>query len=113
MMKVENFLDVEEQTEKSAPGVTVRWAITGEDGAPNFAMRIFDVQPGASTPFHTHSWEHEVFVLAGSGTVRNAEEEFPLREGDVIFVPPEERHQFINRWRDVLRFICVIPWPVG
>ena len=111
-MKIVNFLDVEEQAEESAPGVNVRWAITDEDGAPNFAMRIFDVQPGTSTPYHTHSWEHEVFVLAGSGVVRSADEEHPLGEGDVVFVAPEERHQFVNRGDDALRFICLIPWPV-
>jgi quercetin dioxygenase-like cupin family protein len=112
-MKVVNFLDVEEKTEKGTSGVTVRWAITDEDGAPNFAMRIFDVQPGASTPFHAHSWEHEVFVLAGSGAVRSVDDEFSLREGDVVFVPPEEKHQFINQGSDTLRFVCSIPWPVG
>jgi len=49
--------------------VKVRWLITEETGAPNFAMREFTVGPGGSTPRHVHPWEHEVFVLAGKGTV--------------------------------------------
>jgi quercetin dioxygenase-like cupin family protein len=111
-VKVANYRDIEQKAEASAPGVSVRWAITDQDGAPNFAMRIFEVVPGASTPHHAHRWEHEVFVLAGSGAVRAGEEEVPLREGDVVFVAPHEKHQFMNRGAGVLRFICSIPWPL-
>jgi quercetin dioxygenase-like cupin family protein len=33
----------------------MRELITERDGAPNFAMRIFDIEPSTSTPFHTHA----------------------------------------------------------
>ena len=39
-------------------------------GAPNFTMRHFEVAPGGRTPFHAHPWEHEVYVLSGTGKVR-------------------------------------------
>jgi quercetin dioxygenase-like cupin family protein len=38
-------------------------------GAPNFVMRLFEIDPDGYSPFHTHAWEHEVFVLEGEGTV--------------------------------------------
>ncbi|HCP60102.1 MAG TPA: hypothetical protein DIT43_00775, partial [Dehalococcoidia bacterium] len=79
------------------------------DGAPTFIMRVFEVKPGSSTPSHSHSWEHEVFVLSGKGIVKGREKEGLLGEGTVVFVAPNEDHCFINTGSGPLRFICVIP----
>jgi len=104
-MKVRNYREVEAEPAEGMPGVTVRWVISEKEGAPNFAMRIFEVEPGAETPFHVHPWEHEVFILAGTGLARSEEGEVPIQEGDTVFIPPNERHQFINNGDAVLRFI--------
>jgi quercetin dioxygenase-like cupin family protein len=108
-MIVKNYRQVTPESAEEAPGVTVRWVISEKDGAPNFAMRVFEVEPGAASPFHTHSWEHEVFILAGSGFVRDEDSQTPFGEGDVVFVAPQEKHQFVNDGDITLRFICVIP----
>ena len=39
--------------------------IMKEDGAPNFAMRLFEIQEGGHTPFHTHVWEHVNYIVEG------------------------------------------------
>ena len=39
-------------------GAVMREVITDKDGAPNFAMRVIEVKPGATTPSHSHNWEH-------------------------------------------------------
>jgi len=93
------------------PGVTVRWVIGEADGAPHFAMRIFEVPPGKASPFHAHWFEHEVFILAGKGHVKSDKGDLPFEQGYVVFVPGGETHQFVNDGDDVLRFICVIPHP--
>ncbi len=109
-MIVKDYRQVTPELAEEAPGVTVRWVISEKDGAPNFAMRVLEVEPEAATPFHTHAWEHEVFILAGDGHLRSKDGgETPLREGDVIFVAPEEKHQFVNGGDIALRFICVVP----
>jgi quercetin dioxygenase-like cupin family protein len=110
-MKITNFKEIEakEVKEPGAQGVTIRWLITQKDGAPNFAMRLFEVTPGGFTPYHNHSWEHEVFILEGRGTVVTEEKKFPLNKGDAVFVPPEEKHQFKNDSEEKLTFICLIP----
>jgi quercetin dioxygenase-like cupin family protein len=92
-----------------AEGVKVRWLITEETGAPNFAMREFALEPGGSTPRHAHPWEHEVFVLAGKGTVSGEVGDEPVKPGDVVFVPQDEEHQFRNDGDEELRFLCLIP----
>ncbi len=106
-MILQNYLDVAE--EKQAPGVYMRVLAGPREGAPNFIMRLFEVQPGSSTPYHSHNWEHEVFFIEGCGAVKCEKGEKPVREGDVVFVAPDEDHCFINNGNSVLRFICVIP----
>lgn len=98
-----------EEVPSPAEGVSVRWLITEETGAPNFAMREFTVQPGGSTPRHTHPWEHEVYILAGEGAVFGEGGEEQIAPGDVVFVPPDEEHQFRNIGAEELRFLCLIP----
>lgn len=110
-MKVQRYDDVTQADVPGAPGVTVRWVIAEADGAPHFAMRVFEVQPGMSTEHHTHWWEHEVFVLSGSGRVRSEQGEHPVGEGSVVYIPGGEKHQFVNDGDAVLRFICLVPHP--
>ena len=92
-------------------GVIKRDVIAREDGAPNFCMRVFEVEPGHSTPAHSHSWEHEVFVLSGHGMVLGDQGTIPVLKNSVVFVPPDEHHCFINTGDEPLLFICVIPLP--
>jgi len=108
-MKVKHYLET--AGIEDAPGVLRRVVIGADDGAPRFSMRVFEVRPGSSTPFHSHWWEHEVMVLSGNGTVNSGGEEKPINTGSVVFVAPEEEHCFTNTGNEILRFICVIPLP--
>ena len=112
-MKVVHHTDVacESVAENGAAGVSVRWVISKADQAPNFYMRVFEVEPGGHTPSHEHPWEHEAFVLEGVGCLTRPNEQTPLSRGDVVFVPPGETHQFKNTGDQPMKFICVIPRP--
>ncbi len=96
---------------EGADGATIRELITCREGAPNFAMRMFEVAPGGHTPLHTHPYEHEVFILEGEGELRGGLAPRALRPGDAVFVPPDALHQFNNPGRKTLRFLCLIPNP--
>jgi quercetin dioxygenase-like cupin family protein len=93
-----------------ASKVKVRWLITEEMGANNFAMRIFEIESGGYSPLHTHPWEHEVFVLEGEGQLFDGKDATPFKAGDVVFVPPDKMHQFVNNGILLLKFICLIPY---
>lgn len=95
-----------------AAGCRMRCLIGPDDLAPSFTMRQFEVVPGGHTPRHRHAYEHEVFVLEGTGTVLAGGREYPLRAGSVVFVPPDEEHQFRNTGTMALKFLCLIPHPV-
>lgn len=108
-MKIQDYRQVPAMPIEEEPGVTVRRVITGRDGAPHFAMRVFEIEPGAATHWGSHWWEHEVFVLDGEGAVKNVDGEVPIMGGTVVFVAPDEMHQFINKGNRPLRLICVVP----
>jgi quercetin dioxygenase-like cupin family protein len=109
-MKVVSYKDVEaKEADEGALKVNVRWLITREMGAPNFAMRLFEVEPGGHSPFHNHPWEHEVFILEGEGLVVGGKGEKKLKAGDAVFVPPNEQHQFKNNSKKKLKFLCLVP----
>jgi len=79
------------------------------EGAGNFTMRRFVVEKGGHTPMHSHPWEHEAYVLKGRGRVAGDKSSFDVEEGTVIYVEPEEKHQFLNTGDEPFEFICVIP----
>ena len=89
-------------------GVELLPMITEKDGAPNFAMRLFRVAPEGHTPFHTHPWEHEVFVVRGSGDIVEEGGIRPLKPGTAVYVPAGEPHRF-RAGPEGMDFICCVP----
>lgn len=93
-----------------APGVTIRWVIDEKnDGAPNYALRMIEVQPGGHTPKHTHPYEHENFVVDGQGRVLLEDEWHDVGPGSVVFVPADLLHCYENTGATPFRFLCGIP----
>jgi len=105
------YQDIAEQKvqEEEAKGVYIRVLIGPDDGAKNFVMRRFRVQPGGHTPRHQHEWEHEVYVLSGKGELGTADGPRTIKAGDVVFIPGGEIHQFKNLENSDLEFLCLIP----
>ena len=97
-MKVQTSDSVELQklTMEGSSGCQVRWLLSRDDGAPNFAMRQFEVEPGGFTPKHHHPYEHEIYVIDGEGEVYAGEVPNAIKAGDVVLVKPNEVHQFKN-----------------
>ena len=110
-MKVQDCRAVEAKpvNMEGASGCQVRWLVGNAEDAPNFAMREFEVAPGGHTPRHSHPYEHEVFILDGEGEVYKDDQAFPLRKNTVVYVAPDEVHQFRNTGGAPLRFLCLVP----
>ena len=96
---------------EGASGARMRMLVGPDDGAANFHMRQFEIEPGGYTPHHKHDYEHEIVVLGGAGIVKSESGDRPFKAGDVIFVPPNEMHQFQNPHQQPCSFICLIPAP--
>ncbi|HUJ09033.1 MAG TPA: cupin domain-containing protein [Verrucomicrobiae bacterium] len=92
-----------------AKNCKVQLAVSSRDGAPNFAMRFFEIAPGGHTPLHQHPYEHEIYVINGQGTVWREGKEVSIRPGDVLYIPADEQHQFKNTAEQPFKFMCLIP----
>jgi quercetin dioxygenase-like cupin family protein len=100
-----NAKEIEEEVE----GTTLRRVISDEQGARNFIMDIFQLDSGGHTKDHSHPWEHEIFVVRGEGAVVGKHGEMAFKEGDVIFIPPDEPHQIRNTGSSAIEFVCLVP----
>lgn len=90
-------------------GVTKRVLIGRKENAPGIAMRYFEVQPGGNSSLESHPEIHEVFILRGKGKVLLGDVHYPIFEGDVVYVEPDEQHQFLASEGEILGFICCAP----
>ncbi len=106
-MNIKNYRKV--KAVQQDPGITLRWLISELEDAPNVAMKLYELAPATIGPVHTHAWEDEIFVLRGKGAVVGAEGEVAIGEGDVIYIPPRERHQFVNKGEQELCLLMAIP----
>jgi quercetin dioxygenase-like cupin family protein len=95
--------------EPAGEGITIRWVIGKPEGAPNFALRVIEFEPGAVFTPHQHPFEHEIFVLEGEGLVEGPDGEIVMKPGTAIYVPPDEVHGYRNTGDVPLRFVCVVP----
>ncbi len=103
-------IEAEPQTKYGTQKTVMRWLISEEKGAPNFAMRVVTIEPGGFVGMHEHPYEHEVFVLKGTGLAKTEKESVELRTGDFVFVPEDVGlHGFENTGDDIFEFICCIP----
>ena len=93
----------------SIKGVNRRVLISPKDGAPNFTMRMFHVEPGGYTFHHTHDYEHEIFIVEGNGEVISEKGATQVEKGHAILIEPGEIHQIKNTGEVLLTFLCLIP----
>lgn len=78
------------------------------EGVETFAMRRFTLDNNGQTPYHSHEWEHEVYVLNGKGKIKKQDGEEELSAGDVVYVPSGVTHQFVSE-TEGLSFLCLVP----
>lgn len=110
-MIVKKSLDIKKSqiAKDGVKGVWIRWLIGEDSGAPNFYLRQFEVEPGGHTPFHAHPWEHEVYIIEGNGQLNTESNSISIEKGSFAYLAPDEKHQFENSGKTILKFLCIIP----
>ncbi|MBY8972764.1 cupin domain-containing protein [Pseudomonas sp. P867] len=109
---IRNFNDVSLQYERRDPLYESYCARLGTDTvAQKLGASVDIVAPGKrSCPYHFHYAQEEMFIiLEGVGTLRVAGKMLPIRNGDVIFIPPgpEYPHQIINTSDAPLKYLSI------
>jgi quercetin dioxygenase-like cupin family protein len=89
-------------------GVTKRIVIGPKDGYDGY-FRVFTIQPGGNSPYHSHPWFHANYVLEGSGKIVIDDVEHPIKTGSVAYIEAGKSHNFVNTGPGPLKFICLVP----
>lgn len=93
---------------EAGAGASMQMLISPQS-APNFVMRKFVIKSGGHMPFHTNTVEHEQYVLAGSATVKIADEEFKAKKDDILFIPAGVPHSYHVDGEEDYEFLCLVP----
>ncbi|MGH8916376.1 MAG: cupin domain-containing protein [Acidimicrobiia bacterium] len=112
-MKVHHYREVAplsvSRIEETTQGMTIRRVISEVDGATDFVMDVFEFEPGGRSELHSHPWEHQIFVVSGTGEIRGGGEVVRFGPGEVIFIGPDDEHQFLITGTDPVVFVCAVP----
>lgn len=112
-MKITNLEKVEKvrMTMEGASGAWKQIPLAKADGVPAYSLRVFTIEPGGHTPYHTHPFEHMNYIIDGEGVmVTETGEERSVRKGDFALVMPDEAHQYKNASKEKpLVMICLVP----
>jgi quercetin dioxygenase-like cupin family protein len=100
---------LERYDDPAVRAVTKQVLIGPAEGATRFALRYFEVAPGAASALDRHPHDHGVLVVKGRGRVRLGSARETIGVGDVIYVAPDEVHQFESLGPEPLGFLCVVP----
>ncbi len=98
------------------PGRAAVEVVSGEIGS-NVTFRVVEIpvsKPGEALrgPHLHHGYEECIYVLKGTGlTLYEGGGELPVTAGDVILVPPEEKHVTRNTGSEPLVLLCFFPTP--
>ena len=90
-------------------GAVANPVLCPDDGTPNYVMLWVQHPPGGSSAQHVHAWEHQAYIVEGEGVLWVEGEEYPIRAGDAVLVPPDVEHQFRNTGEVTLSRVTVNP----
>lgn len=80
--------------------------LTETDDAKRLAGIFVILPPGDQVPYHYHETRESVICLiSGEGVEKVEDEEFPVKAGDILFIPAHEKHTIINRSDKDLRYL--------
>ncbi|HEU0022893.1 MAG TPA: cupin domain-containing protein [Dehalococcoidia bacterium] len=81
-----------------------------DDHPTTCTMTYSEIYPNKTSSHHIHDWEHEVYIIKGSGTLVCDGKEYPVKPGDAMFIPPRVDHYTLNNGGEgVIRRIEINP----
>lgn len=105
-------IDVEayKETTESWRGVTRRELVGKRGESPLFQVRYFEIAPGGYSTLEKHRHEHVVVAQRGRGEVQFGRMIYRLEVGDVVYVAPDDPHQFRNPddADEPFGFLCIV-----
>jgi uncharacterized cupin superfamily protein len=86
--------------------------LIAEHGAKNLGGMFGLLPAGSQVPYHWHRQrESVIMIISGEATEVIEGKEFPIKAGDVLFIPAGEKHTTINRSSKELRYFEFYTFP--
>jgi ribulose-bisphosphate carboxylase large chain len=91
-------------------GITRRELVGKRGESPRFHVRYFELAPGGYSTLEKHHHEHAVVALRGRGEVQFGCYIYSVGFGDVVYVAPDDPHQFRNPEgaTEPFGFLCIV-----
>ena len=97
-----SFLNVEQ-----LPFAGMSHEFVGERQNAPFSAYLVNAKPGQGPPLHIHPYVEVAFTIEGSATITVGEETREVYAGDIVVIPANTPHRFVNSGTGVLHQIDV------
>ena len=97
-----SFLNLEQ-----LPFVGMSYEFHGEKQGAPFSAYIVKAEPGQGPPLHTHPYVEVAFTVEGTATITVGNDTRQVRAGNVVVIPANTPHRFVNSGDGVLRQIDI------
>lgn len=103
-------LEAYKSTTETWRGITRRELIGKRGESTRFHVRYFEIEPGGYSTLERHEHEHAVIPLRGRGEVQFGCYIYSVGPGDVVYVGPDDAHQFRNPddAEEPFGFLCLV-----
>jgi mannose-6-phosphate isomerase-like protein (cupin superfamily) len=64
-------------------------------------------EPGQGPRLHRHPYDETWVVIEGNLTFQAGDQQLDAGPGDIVLVPPETPHKFINRGPERANLVCI------
>ncbi len=81
--------------------------LEGEEHGAGISLFVVDSPPGAGPAVHRHPYEEVFVVHEGQARFFVDEEELDAGAGDVVIVPAEAAHRFVNGGAGRLKLVAI------
>ena len=80
--------------------------LNGEDRAKDLGGLFGVLPPGGQVPYHYHKNRDSVLIAVSGEAVETVEgKETPFKAGQVIYIPPGEKHKMVNKSNREFRYL--------
>ncbi len=109
------LLKLTEAKRLGLPGRVSLEPVSGEIGS-RVTFRIAEIPPArpGDKPRGPHlhdGFEECIYVLKGSGVTHSESGEIPIKPGDIVLIPPNEKHMTRNTGSEPLVLLCFFAEP--
>jgi mannose-6-phosphate isomerase-like protein (cupin superfamily) len=81
--------------------------LEGHTHGVGVSIILVDAPPGRGPALHKHAYEEVFIVQEGRAAFTAGDEEREARGGEIVIVPPDTPHRFVNSGDGPLRLIAI------